>query len=286
MGYRVFDAAGAAELSIPVIDCHHHVGNIEPDEWMQPEWRQQDQADRQDFMAANDIDRCVIMPMPLMTLTHDNQRYATAHDVLARYRDERPDLVAAACATVNPAEPQSAEAELVRCFDELDFRGVSYHHRYLGLTVNDERMSVVLETARAFDRAVLVHILAESSDMESPWRLFALARRYPDVRFLALDGFSSPQQAAQLVEVAGDFPNVWFDTGVATAVAHGFAHFVERWGPDRLVLGTDHYSGPRNFYTAFPVREMHAIGFAPDVLARIAYRNAGELLGLDFDGST
>jgi predicted TIM-barrel fold metal-dependent hydrolase len=266
---------------IPVVDCHHHVGSIDLPAWQQPQWREQDQAVRSAFMGRNRIDRCVIMPMPLMTLTHANGRYAAAHDMLAAYRAERPDIVAAVCATVNPAEALAAELELTRCFGELGFAAVSYHHRYLGLTLNDERMRLVLELARAFDRAVFVHILAESSDMESPWRLFALARRYPDVRFLALDGFSSPQQAAYLVEVAGDYPNVWFDTGVATAVAHGFADFVQRWGPGRLVLGTDYYSGPPNFYTAFPVHEIAAVGFAPEVLSRIAYGNASELLRLD-----
>lgn len=281
MSYEFAATEHEAAFSIPVIDCHHHVGNVQPHEWRTSEWRAQDQAERAEFMVQNQIDRCVIMPMPLMTLVHTNEMYAAAHDMLSLYRTDRPDLVVGACCTVNPAEPATAEVELARCFGELGFVGVSFHHRYLGLTVNDDRMSVVMEAAQAFGRVVLVHILAESADMESPWRLFSLARRYPEVRFVALDGFSSPTQASHLIDVAGDFPNIWFDTGVATAVAHGFALFVEKWGPDRLVIGTDTYSGPKNFYTAFPVQEIRAIGFTREDLARISYRNAAELFQLN-----
>jgi uncharacterized protein len=142
------------------------------------------------------------------------------------YAAECQDVVLGACCTVNPADTGTAVTEAERCLRALGALGLSFHHRFLGLNIDDARMKPLLELAGSYDRPVFVHIIAEST-LEAPWRLFVLARMFPEVRFVALDGFSSPNQSAYLRSAAAYHPNVWFDTAVASSVAHGFRE--SRW---------------------------------------------------------
>ena len=272
-----FDLDDADAPPVPIIDVHQHVGDLHPQSWQTASWRAADQTERAAYLSSSGIDRCVIMPMASMTLVHTTRMYARANDVMHAYAGERPDLTFGWCATVNPADADRAAFELQRSFVRGAL-GMSFHHRYLGMNLNDPRMLPLLEIAQGHQKLALMHVIAES-EMEAPWRLFSLARRFPSLRFIALDGFSSPQQAAYLLDAAGDYPNVWYDTGVATAVAHGFEKFIETHGADRLMIGTDNYSGPRNFYTTFPIEELRAMGLPDEDLHKIAHLNIRRLAG-------
>ena len=124
-----------------------------------------------------------------------------------------------------------------------------------------------------------VHIIA-GSFLESAWRLGVLADAFPDVVFVALDGFSSPDQAGSMIPFAHKHPNVMFDTGVAATVAHGMPAFIREVGAHRLLLGTDFYSSPRLFETPYALYELLNSGLAEEELAQVFGRNARQLLGL------
>jgi len=277
MAYHVDGDGGP--VRVPIFDTHHHVGTPDHSLWTSAEWRAKDQAERLTYMDANQIDKVVVMPVPSMFRTHSNTEYGHANTMAATYRDELGDAALGMYATVNPADTGSAVAELDRAFTELGADGVSFHHRYLGMFVDDPRIAPLLEIAEHHSKVVAVHIISDSSE-EAPWRLFALARRFPNVRFLGLDGFSSHVQSAYLREFAADFPNVWFDTGVASSTAHGLKEFIDDVSSDRLVIGTDRYSGPDvHFHHAFAVNEVGAMGLTAEQLWKVANRNLLELLG-------
>jgi predicted TIM-barrel fold metal-dependent hydrolase len=261
---------------LPIIDAHQHVGTA-GEAGFSDEWARQDIAERQSRMQAMGLDRCVILPAPTAAGGFRNVDHAAVNDSLARYARLAPHLVEAAIATINLVEPQHACRELERSFESLGMPGVAFHHRYLGLHIDDPRMDVVLRVADEYQRTVFVHIISDST-FEAPWRLFALARRFPAVRFLALDGFSSANQSMMLRECAPDSPNVWFDTGAMTSVAHQLDAFIDRCGVDRLVLGTDLYSGRAYFRRAFPLVELQAMGLPAESLDTICNRNIRALL--------
>jgi len=276
MSYQIRTDAGTVE--IPVYDTHHHVGTPAQERWASAEWRGEDREQRLAYMTDNRIDKIVVMPVPSMFRTHANSEYREANTMVAAYRDELGAAALGMFATVNPADAATATGELERAFTDLRADGLSLHHRYLGLFADDPRIEPLLELAEAHSKVVAVHIIADSSQ-EAPWRLFALARRHPGVRFLGLDGFSNHVQAGFLREFAPDFPNVWFDTGVASSTAHGLREFAEA-NPDRLVIGTDRYSGPDvHFYRAFAVLEVGAMGLEPAILRKVASENLTALLG-------
>jgi hypothetical protein len=193
MAIRSTDAGGRP-VSVEVLDGHHHVGVADRSTWASADWRARDLDERVAYTRANDIDRFVALPSLNITLEHTNELYARVNSMVAAYRADAPDVVAGAFGAVNPLVTDTALTELERCFTDLDLAGVVFHHRFLGITVDHPSMGPVVELAQAHDKVVAVHVIAESN-LESAWRLFSLARRYPDARFLALDGFSSADRA-------------------------------------------------------------------------------------------
>jgi predicted TIM-barrel fold metal-dependent hydrolase len=169
--------------------------------------------------------------------------------------------------------------ELERSVLELGARGLVLHHHFQGTVVDDPRMGPIAEAARRLGVPVFVHVLATSL-LESPYRLERLAHAHPDTTFVALDGFSSPAQAGEMAPMASRCPNVFFDTGVLTAVAHGLAAFIDEVGPGRLLFGTDFYSSPRLFHVPFPLYEVLNMGLSDDELGLVLGGNTRRLLGV------
>jgi len=260
-----------------VVDCHQHVG-IQGEAGFDESWAAEDLDRRWSHMRSVGIHKCVVLPAPGSAGGFRNNDHAAMNDAMARYATSAADVVLAACATVNPAEPRAACRELERAFELLDMRGVAFHHRYLGQKIDDPRMEDLVRITEEAGRVVFVHIIADSTS-EAPWRLFALARRFPGARFVALDGFSSTTQSRMITEFAPDAPNVWFDTGAMTSVAHGLDMFIDKCGAERLMLGTDFYSGHAHFQVPFPLLELRAMGLPQDDLDRICGYNIIDLLG-------
>jgi predicted TIM-barrel fold metal-dependent hydrolase len=259
-----------------VIDAHQHVGS--PGQaGFDTTWAAADLVARRSQMESMGLDRCVILPAPSGAGGFRNVDHAAMNDSIAEYAHVAGELVQAVAATVNPAEPLEACRELERAFGLLAMSAVVFHHRYLGMQINDARMDDIVRVASEHGRTVFVHIISDST-FEAPWRLFALAKRFPEARFLALDGFSSAAQSMMLREWAPDVGNVWFDTGAMTSVAHGLEAFLDRCGPDRLVLGTDLYSGHPHFRVAMPAMELRSMGLSVEALDAICRANILSLL--------
>jgi uncharacterized protein len=280
------EAAGEETL---VIDAHQHVG-VPGEVEFGDGWIEQDLAARRARLEEMGIARCVVLPAPGAAGGFRNVDHAAMNDSVARYASRGRALVEAAIATVNPAEPVAACREMERAFSELGMAGVAFHHRYLGMQLNDPRMDELLRVASEYDRTVFVHIICDST-FEAPWRVFTLAKRFPTVKFLALDGFSSASQSMMIREWAPAVPNVWFDTGCMTSVAHQLGEFIESCGPERVVLGTDFYSGHNPYFrNAFPLLELRSMGLGTEALRMICSDNIRALLAaqpsaaVDVDG--
>ena len=88
----------------------------------------------------------------------------------------------------------------------------------------------------------VIHAMDETPE-EALWKLTALARSLPDVRFLALDAFGSYESTRHCFHVAEVAPNVLFDT----SLSYNFdfiEDFATRFGAERVLFGTDLYSHP------------------------------------------
>ena len=263
-----------------VVDIHHHVGRLDAvarsSGGGSAPSLEDDIAARLRYMDDHHIAEAVIMPAngyPAPNGLEDTKR---VNDFVARYRDRRPDRFTAALGTVSPLEGDGALDEIDRCLTELGMKAIVWHHRFQGTVLDHPMMDAFLDRLKQHGVPAFVHIIADST-LESPWRLEILADRHPDLTFVALDGFSSPDQAHWMTYLASKHPNIIFDTGVMISVAHLVESFVARIGAHRLLLGTDFYSFPKLFNHPFPIYELLSSSLTDEECAAILGGNARAL---------
>jgi predicted TIM-barrel fold metal-dependent hydrolase len=260
-----------------IIDTHQHVGPLQ--DWQtQPdqEWRKNDIENRRDFLRQHKMDKFLAFSANSYSTSKGAQSHADVNTFMSQYRDEAGDLVTGFCGTVNPRDGQFALQEVERCFKELNSVGMVFHHRFLGTFLNDPTMYPILDLIQSYNKPVFMHIIADSK-VCSAWRLFSLAEKFPKVRFVALDGFSSPEQSFNLLDSGGRYPNVWFDTGVLVSVAHCLREFISKYGSEKVILGTDNYSN-RLFFHPFPLYEVKSMGLTDQELDNIFANNLLNLI--------
>lgn len=266
-----------------IFDLHHHVGSLEMVAEAGPRRSaggpEEDARIRLKFMDAHGIEQALLMPAngyPTPDGIADTRR---VNDAMARYRDMHPDRFPASLGTVSPLEGDGSLDEIDRCITELGMRGIVWHHRFQGTAIDHPRMGLLLDRLARHSVPAFIHIIADST-LESPWKLEMIADRYPDMTFVALDGFSSPDHAHWMPYLARKHPNIVFDTGVMVPVAHMVENFVRTVGADRLLLGTDFYSTPKLFSHPFPVYELLASDVSDEDCRKILGDNARRILKL------
>jgi hypothetical protein len=267
-------------LDLPVIDIHQHVGDMPVVSGRGAGTTEENLRRRVAFMDEWGIDQAVILPSnagPAPAGAADRTR---SNDLVASYIATAPDRFPTGAGTVHPADGELAMVELERCMTELAFCGMVWHHRFLGVAIDHPGMHLLLERLEELGGVAFIHLIPESG-MEAPWRLEILAEAHPELTFVALDGFASFQSASWMLHIARRHPNIVFDTGAATSIAHRFLDFVTEFGPERLLLGTDFYCEPFLFGLPFPLVEIRDhLGLPADTVEAVLGGNAARVLGL------
>ena len=262
------------------LDIHHHVGALAGHGDTSGAALEADVANRLSYLDDHHIDQCVLLPVQYAPPVDGRSGSALVNDQVFAYRKHAPDRFPAALATADPRAVPAALEEIDRAVEELDVAGFVWHHHFIGTFINDPGMFPLLERIRTHRLPVFVHVIA-GSFLESPWRLGELAAAFPDVTFVALDAFSSTDQAASLRGFAHQHPNVVFDTAAATSIAHFMPAFIAEVGAERLLFGSDFYTNPRLSQVPYSLYELLNSDLQQDALATILGGNARRLLGLD-----
>jgi uncharacterized protein len=256
-----------------IIDVHQHTGDASgfapASKALSPA---EDVRVRLANMEKHGIDAAILMPS---SMTRD---ISGSNDHTAACRDLRPDKFPACLGTVDPLAGDAALREMDRCLGELAMQGMVWHHRFNSMIIDHPAMKPLLRRLADAQVPAFIHIIAGSS-METPWRLENIAEEYPEITFVALDGFSSNDQCQWMLRIARAHPNIIFDTGVMSSVGHGITRFVRKAGANRLVLGTDCYSEP-HYHTPFPITELLASPLSDEELKQIFSKNAQNLFNL------
>jgi predicted TIM-barrel fold metal-dependent hydrolase len=199
---------------------------------------------------------------------------------VSTYRSFQPGRFPAQLATTDPRDVIASVDEIDRCVEEFGVAGLVWHHHFFGAFINDPAMFQIVAHAERHRLPIFVHII-DGSFLESPWRLEQLADAFPEMTFVALDGFSSPDRAQWMVYLAEKHPNILFDTGVATSVSHMLPRFIDSIGADRLIFGSDFYSEPRFFDVPFVLYELLNSEVGEAALAQVLGGNARRLLEIE-----
>lgn len=200
------------------------------------------------------------------------------NEQVAEAQRSHPNRFPAAAGTVHPGIGEAALGEITYCVEELGMAALAWHTRFQGVFLDSPSMRRCVGHTAGLGVPVFLHMFAGSMS-EAPWRLVRVAEEFPEARIVALDAFSSYDQAAWVVNVGGTIPNVTFDLSVMVSGSASVAGFVERFGPDRLVFGTNYYD---EMATRVPVAlyEVQASGVDAEAQRRILGGNARRILGL------
>jgi predicted TIM-barrel fold metal-dependent hydrolase len=237
---------GSDAASFDVFDCHHHVGDasaFQADLGI-PAGSPGDAelAARLAIMDRGGVRQAAVIPGHAYERTGGLADTQRANDGIAAYRDHRPERFPVAVGIVEPQHGAASLAELDRCAGALRLRGISFHARFQGVSMDSLWIHRYVERIGALGLVPVLHALTESVD-ESLWKIARLARAFPSLEMLVLDAFSGFESTKECMDVAERCPNLHFDT----SLSYNFDFlelFAQRFGARRVVFGTDLYSAP------------------------------------------
>jgi predicted TIM-barrel fold metal-dependent hydrolase len=215
-------------------------------------------------MAESEITMSVVMPVTY-------RDYETGH------REVRDAVVAhpgklIGYARANLADEKRALAEVRRCFEEWDFRGVKVHP-WQG---DGWPTRGLMELLGEFNRPLLVHTRAEAQSIDG---FAALARAYPAVPVILghMGGFGSfwPGYVKLCALEARQMDNLYLDT--ARVFDHTWIRMaVEICGPEKVLFGSDACAA----HPAVPLKQIDLCHFSDSERALILSGNAKRLLAV------
>jgi predicted TIM-barrel fold metal-dependent hydrolase len=200
------------------------------------------------------------------------------NDTVAEYRKRDPKRFPVAAGIVEPLHGSASLGELERIKHELHLDGVVWHNRFQGVAVDHQLMRPLLKKVSELRLVPFLHTNGESN-LEAAWRLERLAQEFPDLTFMAMDGFWGNAHSQMVLEIAKRTPNIiWDNSGVHRA---GFLlRFVEEAGSDKLVLGSTYYSSPPSYRRNRELELILESGMREEDMANVLALNAKRLFKL------
>jgi hypothetical protein len=281
------DGPGARAETFQVLDVHHHVGDaftalggsLDPTDGMDgDEYARTELESRLAIMDAGGVQQAVVIPGHGYLRPGGIADTRRVNDGIAAYRDRRPDRFPVAVGIVEPQHGAALLDEIDRIDADLRLRGVSFHTRFQGVSLDSQWIVRAVERLAERSMIPVVHVMDETPE-EALWKLAGLARAQPNVRFLALDPFCSFEATRQCSFVADVAPNIVFDTSLSYNF-DAIEEFAGRFGAERVVFGTDLYSYPVGRRVSHLLGQIVESTLSDEDKARILGGNARELFGV------
>lgn len=199
-----------------IVDAHQHVGdltNILSFDGREPPSEvgvEEDAARRIAQMDALNIAWAVLQPSHGYLRADGIADTRRLNDRMVRYRTHAPERFRV-LGTTEPVHGQPGVEEVDRVHG-LGLDGIAWHHRFQGCYIDSKWMWPTLRRMADLGLVPLLHVNAESS-LEASWRLQRLALDFPELTFLAMDGFWSYERARHVLTTASFTPNVIWDLG-------------------------------------------------------------------------
>ncbi len=263
-----------------ICDIHHHLGSLSGGSLQEGEgWMDRDYASRLAMMDENHVDFVAILAATGYIQADGIKATMRVNDTIAEYRRRDPKRFPVAAGIVEPLHGSASLAELERIKHELHLEGVVWHSRFQGVAVDHQLMRPLLKKVAELRLVPFLHTNGESN-LEAAWRLERLANEFPEITFIALDGFWGSAHSQMVLEIAKRTPNIiWDNSG---GHRQGFLRrFVEEAGSHKLVLGSTYYSSPPSYRKN---RELEAIlesGMREEDMANVLALNVKRLFRLE-----
>lgn len=183
-----------------------------------------------------------------------------------------PDRLRAYCA-VNPNYSDAIRRDLDAFDDYPDvFVGLKMLADYHQVPLTDDRYRPAWEFANDRELPVLMHTWGGSA-FNGADNVRACAREYPNAKLLM--GHSLHDQPNQAIEIANEFPNVYYELCAVLDERGVVESFVAESGSERILFGTDFPWFDFHYY----IGAVLGADITEDDRRNILYRNARKLLG-------
>jgi len=275
-----------ADLGFDVFDVHHHVGRafdalgggLDEAAGDAAEIARVELAERLRIMDEGGIRQALVIPGHGYLRPNGLADTRRVNDEIAGYRDDTPDRFPVACGIVEPRDGPHALDEIERVGSDLGLVAISFHTRFQGVSMDSQWILRYLDHMGERGLVPIIHAMDDTPE-ESLWKLASIARSLPDLTILALDAFSSYEATRQCFFVADVATNIVFDT----SLSYNFdfiEEFAVRFGPERVVFGTDLYSWPVGRRVSHLIPQIVECDLPRDAKAAILGDNARRLFGV------
>jgi uncharacterized protein len=274
------------DLGFDLFDCHHHVGDVKA--FMGDALPHEGPSDgaalaaemteRIRIMDAGGVRQAAVIPGHGYPRSNGIADTRAVNDRIAHYRDLRPDRFPVAIGVAEPLYEADSLAEIDRCHAELHLAGISFHTRFQGASMDNPWITKYVARMIEHGMVPVLHAMTESPD-EALWKAAQIARTFPDTKMLILDSFSTFEGTKENNDIAEMCPNLLFDT----SLSYNFDFievFAKRFGPERVVFGTDLYSPPLGRRISHLVPQILESSLSPDDKAMIFGGNLRRLYGI------
>jgi len=270
-----------------VLDVHHHVGNAfralggdvdQKGGLTGADYQRLEVEARLEIMDRGGVRQAVVIPGHGYERSNGVADTRAENDAIAAYRDRLPERFPVAVGVVEPRDGAASLDELTRVRQELGLAGISLHTRFQGVSLDSRWIRVYCERMGELGLVPVIHAMDEAPE-EALWKLAQLARDLPDLEILTLDAFASYESTRQCFFVAELAPNLLFDT----SLSYNFdfiEEFAGRFGPERVLFGTDLYSHPVGRRISHLLPQILGSQLADSDKALILAGNARRLFGL------
>jgi predicted TIM-barrel fold metal-dependent hydrolase len=270
--------------ALEIVDVHHHYGDLSDSlgdyeghgRLLTPE---EDVRWRSAALDATGVSWAVIQPAHSYLRANGIRDTMRVNDTMARYRALDPLHFPMALGILEPTHGERSLEELERCKGQLKLNGISWHSRLQGVFIDNKWMRPVLKRMGELKMTPFIHT-NPGSNMEAPWRLQKLACEFPDMLFLAMDGFDSYEQSHEVLHIAEHTPNIIWDLG--NRAPWGAAErFIRKFGSDRFAFSSGSSYAVNRPSNRPPMLEAILRSTLPETdKANILSRNARRLFGL------
>ena len=245
-----------------IIDCHTHWGMA---------WQARDGADPSRWLAVLDrygVDRAVVLPHK--GLMHDGL-IAQDHDEMAKVCGQSGGRMIP-FATAHITFSDEGLAELRRCLETLQFRGIKFHPWLQGVSPGDAAMDNVCELAAQLNVPILFH--DGTPPFSLPSQIALLARRHPNTNIILghCGLFEHWREAASALNACD---NLW--GCLCSPHVAGLRGLVQRCDAARLVWGTDQGYGLADCYS-YRLPLMNLLNLSDDTREAIFHTNPARML--------
>lgn len=261
-----------------IFDAHHHIGSLQDVSFDKS--LEQKVSHHTRIMDRYNISSAVLMPSPTYPNPNGVDDTRAINDSMATLRDLHTDRFPVAFGTVEPWYGEAGLQEIDRMLESLD--GIMWHNRWQRCFVDSPMIYDYIERAAKHDAIVGLHAYS-GSELTSPWRVFNVTKSFPEIQFIVYDALGSVAQTQEIINRGVDLQldNVVFDTALAPRLATQLPAFIEEFGVNRVVFGTDVYTDRDTPYTTRPIDQFHDAGLPEAHERAILHKNAVRVFDLD-----